>query len=513
MNFNIKYIACAMALTASLSSCNDWLDVEPSTELDASTQFATASGTADALAGIYINMTSNNLYGKNLTWYMLELAGGSGISMFGDNSDIQSFCFHPEASSYDVSTRNALVDKIWSEGYNTIANVNSMIAQIEKHKGAYDATDYNVFLGEAIGLRAFLHFDLLRLFGPAGTVEPDAKSIPYVSVLAAGVSPMLTVKECADKILADLNTAKDLLKSDPMYLGTTPSQYLASAPTGNATYRKMYGIASWHNRRFHFNYYAAVATMARVYQWMGDKKQALACAREIIDAQQDRFPWVNSTLVANVAGNDQNKSKDRTFSTEQIFALNIIDMEDRMDGYMIEREKSFQGADGNILGFDASFFDADTRTADPRWQYLRATFSYYGTEFQLSVKYYKDNDYQNSYSPWSANRLPLIRLSEMYYIAAECEPNLATATAYLETVRQHRGMSAYPLEVTNADELQHEIFKEYCKEFIAEGQLFFYRKRMNETYYTKSAYEQKEITPNLLTFPHPDDEDTYGGRN
>ena len=74
-------------------------------------------------------------------------------------------------------------------------------------------------------------------------------------------------------------------------------------------------------------------------------------------------------------------------------------------------------------------------------------------------------------------------------------------------------MSAYPLEVTNADELQHEIFKEYCKEFIAEGQLFFYRKRMNETYYTKSAYEQKEITPNLLTFPHPDDEDTYGGRN
>ena len=186
-----------MALTASLSSCNDWLDVEPSTELDASAQFATASGTADALAGVYTNMTSNNLYGKNLTWYMLELAGGSGISMFGDNSNIQSFCFHPESPYYDVSTRNALVDKIWSEGYNTIANVNSMIAQIEKHKGAYDATDYNVFLGEAIGLRAFLHFDLLRLFGQAGTVEPDAKSIPYVSVLAAGVSPMLTVKECA----------------------------------------------------------------------------------------------------------------------------------------------------------------------------------------------------------------------------------------------------------------------------------------------------------------------------
>lgn len=504
-------IICAVSTVAS--SCNDWLDVEPSTEVDRNELFMNEEGFADAMSGIYANMTSDNLYGKNLTWYAMELIGGGATCMYGNNANYQGYYFHPKADYHMESLRNSFVDAIWNEGYNTIANVNSILEGIEENKGLFTGDDYSIFRGEALGLRAFLHFDLLRLFGEAGTVNPDAKAIPYVNELTSGVYPLLTVRQCAQAILADLNEAKTLLKDDPIVTAGAASKYVCSQVTGNATYRTRYNIYDWHNRRFHFNYYAVIATMARVYQWIDDTSNALACAKEVIAAQEEKFPWVNPTLVANVASTSQYVSRDRTFSTEQLFALNITTMEDKMDGIMIEKEFSFSGVDGNIEGIDTDCFDPATRAQDPRYAYLRKSYSLYGTEFSISSKYYKDNDYNNSYSPWSANRLPIIRVSELYYIAAECEPDLQTAIGYLETVRQNRGMASYPLSVGSRGELQQEIEKEYRKEFIAEGQLFYYKKRHNEIIVTKSAYSENYITPEFFTMPIPDDENTYGGRN
>ncbi len=506
-----RYIITVLA-SITLASCNDWLDVEPSSEVDKGQMFKNEDGYADAMAGVYVNMTSDNLYGKNMTWYAVELMGGGATAMFGDNTTYMDFEFHPDAAYFSESLRNSLCDNIWNEGYNTIANINAILSEIDSNQGVFVGDDYSIFKGEALGLRAFMHFDLLRLFGEAGTVNPDAKAIPYVATLTSEVYPLLTVKQCADAILSDLKEAKELLKSDPMVTGSAASKYVCSAPTGNATYRVKYNIKDWHNRRFHFNYYAAVATMARVYLWMGDKQNALACAKEVIDAQAEKFPWVAPELVANVASTSEYVSRDRTFSTEQIFALNITDLPDRMDGYMIEGENAFQGMNGNILGINCECFDEASRPMDPRYAYLNTTYSYYGTEFRISTKYYKDNDYQNSYSPWSANRLPLIRVSEMYYIAAECEPNLETAMGYLETVRRNRGLSSFPLSCSSKDDLQHEVEMEYLKEFIAEGQMFYYKKRRNETIVSKTAYDQYTIEPRLFTMPIPDDEFTYGGR-
>lgn len=506
-----KYIIVVLA-SMSLASCNDWLDVEPSTEVDKGQMFKNEDGYADAMSGVYVNMTSDNLYGKNMTWYAVELMGGGATCMYGNNASYMSFSFQKEAQYFNESLRNEFCDNIWNEGYNTIANINAMLSDIDADQGVFTGNDYSIFKGEALGLRAFIHFDLLRLFGEAGTVNPDAKAIPYVASLTSEVYPMLTVRQCADAILEDLKAAKELLKVDPMVTGATSSKYVCSQPTGSATYRTKYNIYDWHNRRFHFNYYAVVATMARVYLWMGDKQNALACAKEIIDAQAEKFPWVAPELVANVASTSEYVSRDRTFSTEQIFALNINNLPDRMDGYMIEGENAFQGANGNILGINGDCFDESSRAMDPRYAYLHTTYSYYGTEFLISNKYYKDNDYNNSYSPWSANRLPLIRVSEMYYIAAECEPNLSTAIGYLEAVRQNRGLSAFPLTCSSKEELQHEIEMEYRKEFIAEGQIFYYKKRLNEPIVNKTAYDQYMIEPNLFTIPIPDDEFTYGGR-
>lgn len=508
-------VACTFGLAGSLTSCNDWLDVEPDTETDKSSLLSNEAGFADAVSGIYVNMISDNLYGKNMSWYMLELMGGGAITMYGENTSLQTFYFHPNNNSYSESYRNTYIDPIWNEEYNTIANVNSLLESIDDKQGVFQGDDYNVFKGELLGLRAFLHFDVLRLFADAYSSADYSESktyIPYVTSITSNVHPLLTNNQACELMLKDLTEAKELLKSDPMYTDSDPSEYVCSTVTGSSTYRNRYGIKDWHNRRFHFNYYAAVATMARIYLWMGNKTKAKECALEVISAQEDKFPWVNSTLVSNTQSSGSYYARDRTFCTEQIFAINIQDLEDKTDGYLWQGEYSFSSADGNILGFDASVFDAATQQYDIRYAYLKSNYSYYGTEFTLSTKYVQDEDADNYYSPWARNRLALIRLAEMYYIAAECEDNLDTAVGYLNTVRAHRGLSAYPLTVSSREELQEQIRLEYHKEMVAEGQTFYYYKRLNEDITNKTAYYDEVITPDQFTMPRPDDEDTYGGR-
>ncbi|MCK7554828.1 RagB/SusD family nutrient uptake outer membrane protein [Chitinophaga sedimenti] len=71
----------------------------------------------------------------------------------------------------------------------------------------------------------------------------------------------------------------------------------------------------------------------------------------------------------------------------------------------------------------------------------------------------------------------MLRNTELYYIAAECQPDAAKALAYLNQVRAHRGLPALAATVN----IQNEIRKEYMKEFYGEGQLFYYYKRRAET--------------------------------
>ena len=200
MKYKIRTILVASCLLLGMSSCNDWLDVEPSTEVDKGALFENEDGFADAMAGVYSNMTSDNLYGKNLTWYAVELMGGGATCMFGNNANYMAFSFQPNADDYMDNLRNSFVDKVWNEQYNTIANVNSILSDIDEKQGVFVGDDYKVFKGEALGLRAFLHFDLLRLFGKAGQENLDTKAIPYETALSSQVYPMLTVKQAAEAI-------------------------------------------------------------------------------------------------------------------------------------------------------------------------------------------------------------------------------------------------------------------------------------------------------------------------
>ena len=70
----------------------------------------------------------------------------------------------------------------------------------------------------------------------------------------------------------------------------------------------------------------------------------------------------------------------------------------------------------------------------------------------------------------------------MYYIAAECANSNADslkATTLLDSVRAHRNVPVYTTAALKMDSVNIEIRKEYQKEFVGEGQMFYYYKRKN----------------------------------
>ena len=102
------------------------------------------------------------------------------------------------------------------------------------------------------------------------------------------------------------------------------------------------------------------------------------------------------------------------------------------------------------------------------------------------------------------NRMPGIRIAEMYYIAAEAlkESSIEDALEMLNTLRVHRGLMK--LENLDKNQLQEELGREYYREFIGEGQVFFYHKRMNTSIIATANA--------VYVLPMPDDEIDLGQR-
>lgn len=95
----------------------------------------------------------------------------------------------------------------------------------------------------------------------------------------------------------------------------------------------------------------------------------------------------------------------------------------------------------------------------------------------------------------------------MYYILAECTSDMSEAAHYLSIVRGARGIE--DLEpFANETEKMKAIEKEYRKEFYAEGQLWFFYKRLG--YKTFQFCPITNMTEEHYRFPLPDDEIALG---
>lgn len=470
-----------LALCAMLTSCDNWLEVKPYDKISEDELLKTEEGYEKMLNGIYIDLNSDALYGKSLTVEMIEVMGGaytigSDNSVWGDYKDLSSY-------QYNTETWSDRLDETWNKAYALILNCNKILETIDANEALFTDGHYYIIKGEALALRAMLHFDMLRLFGPVYSKDSGKTAIPYYTKQTNTPEPLLTAKEVADQVVTDLEEARTLLANDPV---KTEGTLMSSSQDGTSDFMRY--------RALRLNFYAVEALLARAYLYMGDKTNAFKYATDVIKTVDSGiFPFVDKSLVVGSPADP-----DRIFSSEVIFALtntsrgnlfkNFYDPS-RLPNYVFRMDNNLMT---NVI------YGGATTTGGYQDDYrYRADWIATGS----NRYFYKYSDMVATGSIQNT-MIPMLRLGEMFLIAAESQSDkLSAGLQYVNVLRRNRG-------VANLQKLTPDLLKyEYIRELYGEGQLFYLYKRLNCDIIT-SASSSKNTKASDLVFvvPLPDSE-------
>jgi len=448
-----KYLKNTIGLLFCLLiiSCNDYLDIKPEDKYLEEDIFSSKEGIQTVLNGVYSNMSDRDTYGGNLTMSTVDVLAQRYLSLTKKHK-----WFYHATYEYGEGKVENTFNAIWSKMYVNILNMNNFIQNLDTYSGILSLEEENILRGEALGLRAMHHLDLLRLFGPIYSTNSEALAIPYSSEAKAEKTEILSASRIMELVLADLTEAEKFLENDPIReYGKTESFNSSSS-----------GLSSFFNfRNLRLNYYAVKALQARAYLYAENKVAALEAAKVVIEEGSQWFEWTPEGTVIS----DQ-ENPDRVFSPEILFAV-------RNNNLYAQHKVLFAStlSTENILAAEPKRLKDvfENNTADYRFDYSWIVPTVGGKIFKT---FYKFDDIQNKDKKFRFMQ-PLIRMTEMYYIAAETEVDSQTALDYLNTARYNRGLVA----LENDANLQNEILKEYQREFFGEGQLFYYYKRNNFT--------------------------------
>lgn len=470
-----------IACTTLFASCDSWLEVKPYDQIAEGELQKSEEGYQKMLNGIYIDLNSDALYGQTLSVEMIEVMGGAYTigtdnSVWGNYKDLSSYQYNTEY------WRNRL-DQTWNKAYALILNCNKILETIDGNKNLFTDGSYYIIKGEALALRAMLHFDMLRLFGPVYSKDSDKKAIPYYTKQTNSPEPILTAQEVMEKITTDYEDALNYLANDPV---KTEGTMMSSTEDGSSNFLRY--------RALRLNYYAVEALMARAYLYMGNKTEAFKYATDVIKtADQNIFPFVDKNLVIGSPADP-----DRIFSSEVLFALtntsrgtihkNFFDPS-RLPNYVFRMDDSMMS---NLVYGGA----ATTGGYQDDYRY-RACWMATGS-----------NRYFYKYSDMVANgsiqntMIPMVRLGEMFLIAAESQSgDLKAGVQYVNALRRNRGVSS--LTTLTPDLLKYE----YIRELYGEGQLFFLYKRLNSDIITSATSSKNPKASDLIfVVPLPDTE-------
>lgn len=459
-----------------LVSCSKYLDVQPEDKFLDKQVYSNQASIRNVINGIYLNLAKPAVYGCDLSATTLDV-----LAQYY-NCAASTHPFYTTATyKYTDAAVMSHTTGIWNNAYTAILNINLFIHNLDSSNHVLSAAEKDLLLGEAYGLRAMVAFDLLRLFGPVYATDSTRISIPYPLVPESKIAALLPANTVITNVLADLTTAGKLLEKDPVR--TT------GIKTPDANSDKFFSL---RNRRM--NYYAVKTLLARVLLYRRDNAGAGEVATAIINEATPWFPWSLATL--SVPGTP---NPDRIFSSEVIFGLENADM-----------------YTNQISWFAASL---TTSLLEPLPQRLEAIYENYNNDYRYRIDFdvdrtasrtektfFKYADIQNK-SLFYRKLQPVMRLTELYYIAIETQTDDNKATALLNKVRFNRGLP----DVTINGDKRDLLTKEYQKEFWGEGQLFYYYKRLNLQAISSGASATATIamTPEKYVVPLPLSETTF----
>lgn len=414
--------ACAVMF----SSCSDFLDKNSSISLPSDESITTLNELQLAVNGIHYIQTGawyndvdeafntpQGVYGSDFTLYA-DMLGG-------DFEPKDSYNQLAPAGRYSVDASHSLTLYFYAKFYKSIAQVNFALSQLDKIQveTEKDKATYNDLVGQLYALRGLMHFDLARLYCKLPSTASDMNAASSGLPLSNKVftsndkSVRSTLKETYDFILSDFETALPLLSK------------------------------SKHDG--YINYWATRGLQARAYLYLENNAKALEIAEDIIT----NSPYKLYTIDEYVS------VWSKTYSNESMFEINVTEtynaQRNSLGCYTHESGYAECGATNAFVQFLA------TRTNDIRAELVQKE------DKQIFPQKYPGRD-GNLY----VDSPKIIRLSEVYLIAAEAAVkanNTTSALKYINELRTNR-IEGY----TNATSVTlDDVLTERRLELFAEG--------------------------------------------
>ena len=471
----LSIIACCAAFT----SCN--MDEMPSTSIPTDESILTVK---DCQA--FSNMLHAEWRGYVQNAYSMDALVQSGLlTATADYGNTYGYFYR-----WAFEITDGAFSGCWADNYYIIANANHLIkggqnilandAELSENDKAY----INHYVGQAYFSRAYAYFELALHY--CKNYDPASAGSDYGIPLVTEYAPSSdyskypgrsSLKETFDFIVKDLEQASNLVGIQ----GEAQSAYITLD--------------------------VVEALKARVYLEMEDYQNAAAAAQGLINSKR-------YTLISD--GDAYKKMWLNDVGTEAIWQFAM--------------SKTETGS--NALG--SSFMGIVDKLPRPSYLPVKSVLNLYDKENDIRYDAYfttglidrqVGDDIEVTYcSKWpgnpelyegksnNVNKLKAFRISEMYLIAAESGFNAhkEVAIGLLEELRKNRGIAGEISTTITYDNFVKELTKEARREFIGEGQLFYWYKRLGLP--VDQGSTTITLEPSQFCLPLPATEVEFGGR-
>ncbi|MFW5850628.1 MAG: RagB/SusD family nutrient uptake outer membrane protein [Bacteroidota bacterium] len=400
--------------------------------------FSSVEGMEASILGCYDAMQSFEYYGRN--FFILQ-------EIYSDNAKLSSLNTGQFSDLYSlqVSNGNKTIESIWKTGYSIISHCNSILSSIDSVKNITPIQTRKI-TGEALAIRSLIYFDLIRLFAQTYTfsntaIEENADSegghtgIPLIlnktNIQDLSAPDTKSVNEIYTQIISDLTRADSLLS---------------------------HSTFSPHR----LNTYSIHALLSQIFLTQKKYDIALNYCESVIESQQ--FSLVDRNSFLNNWNSDN--------SSEIVFSISMT-------------ATDYPGTNSLAHILSPEGYGAIVPSED-------LTNTYSSSDIRLEFFQKRTETFCNKYNGTNnilgVHNIPIIRISEMYMIQAECYAQKALKTSgftpfaqeALLTIAQRSDSTIFAINSTGTDLLE-DIYTEYRKEFAFEGRRFFQLKRLESS--------------------------------
>lgn len=204
----IKYLVILSAGVIVISSCAKKIELEPEFVGDGSSPLASIEEAETVLTGTYSGFIRAGYYDGNES----NQAGGSFseyADLMSDNlvESRESLGNYRSIAEWTYVSNTDDMNITWLAAYRIIAGANIILRDIDK-LAAGKPKAANRIKGQALAIRAYVHFDLMRYFATTFDRNSSEPAVPYIKTYDVNAKPARsTVKEVYDNILTDLTAA------------------------------------------------------------------------------------------------------------------------------------------------------------------------------------------------------------------------------------------------------------------------------------------------------------------